>query len=92
MKRLLEYAEEGDTVVVRRVHRLSRSLIDVLSTGPCCSTAASMSGPSPTASTRRGCLVCEALTVEANGLAHTTAWCRETLPLWPRIYGKPGDG
>jgi hypothetical protein len=24
----------------------------------------------------------EALTVEANGLAHTTAWCRETLPLW----------
>lgn len=24
----------------------------------------------------------EALTVEANGLAHTTAWCRETLLLW----------
>ena len=24
----------------------------------------------------------EALTVEANGLSHTTAWCRETLPLW----------
>lgn len=24
----------------------------------------------------------EALTVEANGLAHTTAWCRETFPLW----------
>ncbi|QCO96571.1 hypothetical protein FCN77_01085 [Arthrobacter sp. 24S4-2] len=24
----------------------------------------------------------EALTVEANGLAHTKAWCRETLPLW----------
>jgi hypothetical protein len=24
----------------------------------------------------------EALTVEANGLAHTTAWCRETIPLW----------
>ncbi|MCB5292420.1 hypothetical protein [Arthrobacter sp. SO3] len=24
----------------------------------------------------------EALTVEANGLAHTAVWCRETLPLW----------
>jgi len=24
----------------------------------------------------------EALTVEANGLAHTTAWCRETFQLW----------
>lgn len=32
MKRLLEYAEAGDTVVVWRVDRLGRSLIDVLST------------------------------------------------------------
>ncbi|MDF9750415.1 DNA invertase Pin-like site-specific DNA recombinase [Arthrobacter sp. ES3-54] len=32
MKRLLEYAEEGDTVVVWRVDRLGRSLIDVLNT------------------------------------------------------------
>lgn len=42
----------------------------------------------------------EALTVEANGLAHTTAWCRETLPLWrdracpdcwPGIMEQSGD-
>ncbi|MDQ0078636.1 DNA invertase Pin-like site-specific DNA recombinase [Arthrobacter oryzae] len=32
MKRLLEYAMEGDTVVVWRVDRLGRSLIDVLNT------------------------------------------------------------
>ena len=32
MKRLLEYVEEGDTVVVWRVDRLGRSLIDVLNT------------------------------------------------------------
>lgn len=32
MKRLLEYAEEVDTVVVWRVDRLGRSLIDVLNT------------------------------------------------------------
>jgi DNA invertase Pin-like site-specific DNA recombinase len=32
MKRLLEYATEGDTVVVWRVDRLGRSLIDVLNT------------------------------------------------------------
>ncbi|WP_458778760.1 recombinase family protein [Arthrobacter sp. D3-16] len=32
MKRLFEYAEEGDTVVVWRVDRLGRSLIDVLNT------------------------------------------------------------
>jgi DNA invertase Pin-like site-specific DNA recombinase len=32
MKRLLEYAEEGDIVVVWRVDRLGRSLIDVLNT------------------------------------------------------------
>ncbi|NQX18289.1 recombinase family protein [Rathayibacter sp. VKM Ac-2857] len=32
MEKLLEYAEEGDTVVVWRVDRLGRSLIDVLNT------------------------------------------------------------
>lgn len=32
MKKLLEYATEGDTVVVWRVDRLGRSLIDVLNT------------------------------------------------------------
>lgn len=32
MKRLLEYAEPGDTVVVWRIDRLGRSLIDVLNT------------------------------------------------------------
>lgn len=32
MKKLLEYAQEGDTVVVWRVDRLGRSLIDVLNT------------------------------------------------------------
>jgi DNA invertase Pin-like site-specific DNA recombinase len=32
MKKLLEYAEDGDTVVVWRVDRLGRSLIDVLNT------------------------------------------------------------
>lgn len=32
MKKLLEYADEGDTVVVWRVDRLGRSLIDVLNT------------------------------------------------------------
>lgn len=32
MARLLEYATEGDTVVVWRVDRLGRSLVDVLST------------------------------------------------------------
>jgi len=32
MKKLLEYAEQGDTVVVWRVDRLGRSLIDVLKT------------------------------------------------------------
>lgn len=32
MKKLLEYASEGDTVVVWRVDRLGRSLIDVLNT------------------------------------------------------------
>ncbi len=32
MKKLLEYAGEGDTVVVWRVDRLGRSLVDVLNT------------------------------------------------------------
>lgn len=32
MKKLLDYADEGGTVVVRRVDRLGRSLIDVLNT------------------------------------------------------------
>lgn len=32
MKRLLDYAVEGDTVVVWRIDRLGRSLLDVLST------------------------------------------------------------
>lgn len=32
MKRLLEYAQDGDTVVVWRIDRLGRSLIDVLNT------------------------------------------------------------
>ena len=32
MARLLEYAEEGDTIVVWRIDRLGRSLLDVLST------------------------------------------------------------
>ncbi|MFL0458831.1 recombinase family protein [Brachybacterium paraconglomeratum] len=32
MKRLLDYVEEGDTVVVWRIDRLGRSLIDVLNT------------------------------------------------------------
>lgn len=32
MRKLLEYAEQGDTVVVWRVDRLGRSLIDVLNT------------------------------------------------------------
>lgn len=32
MKRLLDYAEDGDTVVVWRIDRLGRSLIDVLNT------------------------------------------------------------
>ena len=32
MKRLLEYAQDGDTVVVWRIDRLGRSLIDVLTT------------------------------------------------------------
>lgn len=32
MKRLLEYGEDGDTVVVWRIDRLGRSLIDVLNT------------------------------------------------------------
>ena len=32
MKKLLEYAKPGDTVVVWRVDRLGRSLIDVLNT------------------------------------------------------------
>ncbi len=32
MKRLLDYAEPGDTVVVWRIDRLGRSLIDVLNT------------------------------------------------------------
>lgn len=32
MKRLLDYAEAGDTVVVWRIDRLGRSLLDVLST------------------------------------------------------------
>ncbi|GAB3555445.1 recombinase family protein [Arthrobacter tumbae] len=32
MKKLLEYADEGDTIIVWRVDRLGRSLIDVLNT------------------------------------------------------------
>jgi DNA invertase Pin-like site-specific DNA recombinase len=32
MKKLLEYAEKGNTVVVWRADRLGRSLIDVLNT------------------------------------------------------------
>lgn len=32
MKKLLEYADDGDTVVVWRIDRLGRSLIDVLNT------------------------------------------------------------
>ncbi len=32
MRRLLDYAETGDTVVVWRIDRLGRSLIDVLNT------------------------------------------------------------
>lgn len=53
MKRLLEYAEEGDTVVVWRVDRLGRTLIDVLNTVALCATAASTSDPSQMASTRQ---------------------------------------
>lgn len=34
MKKLLDYVEPGDTVVVWRIDRLGRSLIDVLNTGP----------------------------------------------------------
>jgi DNA invertase Pin-like site-specific DNA recombinase len=32
MSRLLDYAVEGDPIVVRRIDRLGRSLIDVLNT------------------------------------------------------------
>lgn len=32
MKKLLEYAEDGDTIVVWRIDRLGRSMLDVLST------------------------------------------------------------
>ncbi len=32
MKKLLEYAEDGDTIVVGRIDRLGRSMLDVLST------------------------------------------------------------
>jgi DNA invertase Pin-like site-specific DNA recombinase len=52
MKKLLEYAEPGDTVVVWRVDRLGRSPIDVLNTSPCSVSAACSSGPSRTGSTR----------------------------------------
>ena len=53
MKKLLTYAQEGDTVVVWRVDRLGRSLIDVLNTVTCSAIAASKSARSPTVLTRQ---------------------------------------
>lgn len=53
MKRFHEYAEEGDTVVVWRVDRLGRSLIDVLNTMNLLRVAASRSDPSQTVLIRR---------------------------------------
>ena len=49
MRKLLEYAQPGDTVVVWRVDRLGRSLIDVLNTVTLLrGAAASTCGPSLT--------------------------------------------
>jgi DNA invertase Pin-like site-specific DNA recombinase len=53
MKRLLEYAEDGDTVVVWRVDRLGRSLIDVLNTVTLLRDGVSTCAGSPMALTRR---------------------------------------
>lgn len=77
---LLEHVAAG---LARKGSLLHRHPDDVLlPVGPCriCEDMASPSLPG----LRMGYANSntEALTVEANGLAHTTAWCRETFPLW----------
>ncbi|MCW3768554.1 hypothetical protein OCL88_18920 [Paenarthrobacter sp. PAE-2] len=77
---LLEHVAAG---LVRKGSLLHRHPDEVLlPVGPCriCEDMASPSLPG----LRMGYANSntEALTVEANGLAHTTAWCRETFPLW----------
>ena len=53
MKRLLENAGEGDNVVVWRVDRLGRSLINVLNAVAVLRSRGMQFGPSQTASTRQ---------------------------------------
>jgi hypothetical protein len=77
---LLEYVADGLDQKSSLLHRHPDEVL--LPAGPCriCEDMASPDVPG----LRMGYANSntEALTVEANGLAHTTAWCRETLPLW----------
>lgn len=77
---LLEYVADG---LDRKGSLLHRHPDDVLLPAGPCRICEDMAAPSLTG-LRMGYANSntEALTVEANGLAHTTAWCRETFPLW----------
>jgi len=77
---LLEHVAAGLDLKTSLLHRHPDEVL--LPVGPCriCADMASPSLPG----LRMGYANSntKALTVEANGLAHTTAWCGETIPLW----------
>lgn len=77
---LLEHVAAG---LDRKGSLLHRHPDDVLLPGGPCRICEDMASPSlPGLRMGYANSNTEALTVEANGLAHTTAWCRETSPLW----------
>ena len=77
---LLEHVADG---LDRKGSLLHRHPDDVLLPAGTCRICQDMASPSLTG-LRMGYANSntEALTIEANGLAHTTAWCRETTQLW----------
>lgn len=77
---LLEYVADGLDRKSSLVHRHPDEVL--LPAGPCRICADMASPDLPGLRMGYGNSNTEALTVEANGLAHTTAWCRETFSLW----------
>lgn len=77
---LLEHVANG---LARKASLLHRHPDDVLDPVGPCRICADMASPSlPGLRMGYANSNTEALTVEANSLAHTRVWCRETLPLW----------
>lgn len=77
---LLEHVAHGLNQKSSLLHRHPDEVL--LPVGPC-RICQDMASPSlPGLRMGYGNSNTEALTVEANGLAHMTAWCRETQPIW----------